>query len=100
MLGDGVTLNLSSGPRNLPAGYSAPPGAMPENFHHLEAQVAASMRTTGNRNATLYITGNYGACGFCVNTVRQMLPAGARLNVFWRSESGAIRNRTFIGLPD
>lgn len=49
---------------------------------------------------SIYITGNYGACGFCVNTVRQMLPAGARLNVFWRSESGAIRNRTFIGLPD
>ena len=99
-LGDGTTMNLSSGRGNLPAGYTAPPGATVENFHHLEAQVAASMHASGNSSATLYITGNYGACKFCVRTLRQMLPEGARLSVVWRAESGAIRNRTFIGGAD
>jgi RHS repeat-associated protein len=100
VMGDGTTMNLSSGSRNLPNGYTAPPGATAENFHHLETQVAASMRASGNSSATLYITGNYGACRFCAQTLRQMLPERARLSVIWRAESGAIRNRTFIGGAD
>ncbi|MFD1149819.1 RHS repeat-associated core domain-containing protein [Saccharothrix hoggarensis] len=101
VLDDGSTFTLSSGGdgRNLRGDYVAPPGATGENFHHLETQTAALMRSTG-LNAVLYITGSYGPCKYCVPAMRSMLPEGGRLLVVWQNEAGALRNRMFIGGPD
>ncbi|QTA35686.1 Ricin-type beta-trefoil lectin domain protein [Streptomyces sp. CA-256286] len=101
ILDDGTRFDLSSGGdgRNLAPGHMAPPGTTAENFHHLENQTAAIMRRTG-QNATLYITGTYGACKYCLPSMRTMLPEGGRLMLIWRNESGAIRNRMFIGGAD
>ncbi|WP_437441580.1 polymorphic toxin-type HINT domain-containing protein [Streptomyces cavourensis] len=101
ILDDGTRFDLSSGGdgRNLAPGHVAPPGTTAENFHHLENQVAAIMRRTG-QNATLYITGSYGACKYCLPSMRAMLPDGGRLLLIWRNDSGAIRNRMFIGGAD
>ncbi|WP_432753535.1 ricin-type beta-trefoil lectin domain protein [Streptomyces sp. JL2001] len=103
VLADGQRFDLSSGIapgggcRNCLPGHVAPPGTTPENFHHLENQTAAIMRRNPGVNATLYITGTYGACQHCRATIRTMLPQGGRMLVIWRNEAGAIRNRMFIG---
>lgn len=101
ILDDGTRFDLSSGGdgRNLRPDHAAPPGTTAENFHHLENQTAAIMRRSG-QNATLYITGTYGACPYCLPAMREMLPEGGRLLLIWRSEDGAIRNRMFIGGAD
>ncbi|MFE0773814.1 polymorphic toxin-type HINT domain-containing protein [Streptomyces sp. NPDC058861] len=103
VLDDGQRFNLSSGRtpdgqcRNCLPGHVAPPGTTRENFHHLENQSASLMRQNLGVNATLYITGTYGACQYCRDAMRAMLPTGGRLLVIWRNDNGAIRNRMFIG---
>ncbi|MGW7171146.1 DddA-like double-stranded DNA deaminase toxin, partial [Streptomyces sp. NPDC054884] len=106
ILDDGSRFDLSSGVtsdggcRNCLPEHVAPPGTTAENFHHLENQTAAIMRRNPGQNATLYITGTYGACQYCRATMRAMLPQGGRLLVIWRNEAGVIRNRMFIGGAD
>ncbi|MBT3164107.1 hypothetical protein HTV80_13410 [Streptomyces sp. Vc74B-19] len=106
VLDNGQRFDLSSGVspgggcRNCLPEHVAPPGTTAENFHHLENQTAAIMRRNPGVNATLYITGNYGACQYCRDAMRAMLPPGGRLLVIWRNEAGAIRNRMFIGGAD
>ncbi|MGW9210957.1 RHS repeat-associated core domain-containing protein [Embleya sp. NPDC055664] len=101
VLDDGTRYDLSSGPdgRNLRPEHIAPPGTTPENFHHLENQTAAIMRES-RQNATLYITGTYGACKYCIPEMGAMVPQGGRLLVIWQNESGVIKNRMFIGKAD
>lgn len=106
VLDDGSRFDLSSGVaadggcRNCLPGHVAPPGTTAENFHHLENQTAAIMRRNPGQNATLYITGTYGACQYCRDAMRAMLPEGGRMLVIWRNEAGALRNRMFIGGAD
>lgn len=101
ILDDGTRFDLSSGGdgRNLRSDHVAPPGTTSENFHHLENQTAAIMRRTG-QNATLYITGTYGACRYCLPSMRAMVPPGGRLLLIWRNDNGVISNRMFIGGAD
>ncbi|MFF4658146.1 DddA-like double-stranded DNA deaminase toxin [Streptomyces sp. NPDC001381] len=106
VLDDGQRFNLSSGKtleggcRNCLPDHVAPPGTTPENFHHLENQSSAIMRRNPGVNATLYLTGTYGACKYCRPAMRAMLPEGGRLLVIWRNEAGVIKNRMFIGGAD
>ncbi|MER6299829.1 polymorphic toxin-type HINT domain-containing protein [Kitasatospora sp. NPDC001539] len=108
-LDNGVTSNLSSGGdgRNLRPDWEAPPGTPDKNFHHLENQTAALMRSTGAREGYLYLHkaegAAYGPCpgvtGYLEN-MRAILPEGAKLMVIWRNAAGRIENRVHIGGAD
>ncbi|MEU8975944.1 RHS repeat-associated core domain-containing protein [Streptomyces monashensis] len=89
-------ISLSSGSGNLSEGYVRPPGASTSNFHHLEAQAAAKMRSTGIMDGHLFISGDY-ICGACADRLPQMLPEGATLRVTYRDGDGNIQSQLFTG---
>ncbi|MEU2427111.1 DddA-like double-stranded DNA deaminase toxin [Streptomyces sp. NPDC007851] len=89
-------ISLSSGSGNLSEGYVRPPGASTSNFHHLEAQAAAKMRSTGIMDGHLFISGDY-ICGACAERLPQMLPEGATLRVTYRDGDGGIQSQLFTG---
>jgi hypothetical protein len=88
-------ISLSSGSGNLSDGYARPPGASTSNFHHLEAQAAATMRSTGIMDGQLFISGDY-ICGACADRLPQMLPDGATLRVTYQTGDG-IQTQVFTG---
>jgi RHS repeat-associated protein len=89
-------ISLSSGSGNLSEEYVRPPGASTSNFHHLEAQAAAKMRSTGIMDGHLFINGDY-ICGACADRLTQMLPEGATLRVTYRDGNGSIQSQLFTG---
>jgi hypothetical protein len=89
-------IDLSTGQRNLPPGFSAPAGAVPGYEHHLEVQAVAEMQATGAKTGTLFISGNY-ICGACADNISAMLPRGSTLTVVYRDSKGVIQSVPFPG---
>ena len=94
--GEDDPIALSTGDRNTGKGYVRPPGSNSSNFHHLESQAAARMRSAKTMDAHLFISGDY-ICGACDDRLPQMLPDKATLRVTYRDTRGHVITKSYKG---